>query len=164
MESKIGKNIDIVKDFQTSINIAFDLNDDRKIENFIPTISAIRLLEELFLSIDANCTQRAKMLVGAYGRGKSHIVLVALSLLFKKNRDLFTKILVRIKEYNENMYEFVNSYLESDKKILPIVITGSGVTLSQGFLLGLQQTLKNEGLEDLMPDTKYLSVLNTIKI
>ena len=119
----MGKNIDIVKDFQTSINIAFDLNDDRKIENFIPTISAIRLLEELFLSIDANCTQRAKMLVGAYGRGKSHIVLVALSLLFKKNRDLFTKILVRIKEYNENMYEFVNSYLESDKKILPIVIT-----------------------------------------
>ena len=121
----MGKNIDIVKDFQTSINIAFDLNDDRKIENFIPTISAIRLLEELFLSIDANCTQRAKMLVGAYGRGKSHIVLVALSLLFKKNRDLFTKILVRIKEYNENMYDFVNSYLESDKKILPIVITGS---------------------------------------
>ena len=160
----MGKNIDIVKDFQTSINIAFDLNDDRKIKNFIPTISAIRLLEELFLSIDANCTQRAKMLVGAYGRGKSHIVLVALSLLFKKNRDLFTKILVRIKEYNENMYEFVNSYLESDKKILPIVITGSGVTLSQGFLLGLQQTLKNEGLEDLMPDTNYLSVLNTIKI
>ena len=95
----MGKNIDIVKDFQTSINIAFDLNDDRKIKNFIPTISAIRLLEELFLSIDANCTQRAKMLVGAYGRGKSHIVLVALSLLFKKNRDLFTKILVRIKEY-----------------------------------------------------------------
>ena len=105
----MGKNIDIVKDFQTSINIAFDLNDDRKIENFIPTISAIRLLEELFLSIDANCTQRAKMLVGAYGRGKSHIVLVALSLLFKKNRDLFTKILVRIKEYNENMY-IANSY------------------------------------------------------
>lgn len=32
----MGKNIDIVKDFQTSINIAFDLNDDRKIENFIP--------------------------------------------------------------------------------------------------------------------------------
>lgn len=43
----MGKNIDIVKDFQTSINIAFDLNDDRKIENFIPTISAIRVLEEL---------------------------------------------------------------------------------------------------------------------
>ena len=32
----MGKNIDIVKDFQTSINIALDLNDDRKIENFIP--------------------------------------------------------------------------------------------------------------------------------
>lgn len=159
----MGKNIRTVKDFQTSINIAFDLYDDRKVENFIPTISAVKLLEELLLSTNINSTQRAKMLVGAYGRGKSHVVLVALSLLFKKNREIFSKILEKIKEYNENMYEFVNSYLESDKKILPIIISGSGITLSQAFLLGLQQTLKNEELEDLMPDTNYLSVINTIK-
>lgn len=159
----MGKNISIVKDFQTSINIAFDLYDDRKIENFIPTFSSIKLLEELLLSINVDSTQRAKILVGAYGRGKSHIVLVALSLLFKKDKNIFFKILEKIKEYNENMYEFVNSYLESDKKILPIVITGSGTTLSQAFLLGLQQTLKNENLEELMPDTNYLSVLDTIK-
>ena len=160
----MGKKIETVKDFQTSINIAFDLYDDRKIGNFIPTNSAIKLLEELLLSTNVNSTQRAKILVGAYGRGKSHIVLVVLSLLFKKNKEIFSNILKKIREYNENMYEFVNSYLESNKKILPIVISGSGITLSQAFLLGLQQTLKNEDLEELMPDTNYIAVENTINI
>lgn len=160
----MGKKIETVKDFQTSINIAFDLYDDRKIENFIPTNSSIKLLEELLLSTSVNSTQRAKILVGAYGRGKSHIVLVALSLLFKKNKEIFSKILNKVREYNENMYEFVNSYLESDKKILPIVISGSGITLSQAFLLGLQQTLKNEELEELMPDTNYVAVEKIINI
>ena len=51
MERKMEeKKIKAVKDFQTSINIAFDLYDDRKIKNFIPTYSAIKLIEEILLS------------------------------------------------------------------------------------------------------------------
>ncbi|WP_349764258.1 restriction endonuclease subunit S [Fusobacterium sp. SYSU M8D902] len=157
------KHIETVKDFQTSINIALDLYDDRKIENFIPTVSAIKIIEEILLSTNINSTQRAKMLVGAYGRGKSHIVLVALSVLFKKNKEIFARVLEKIKSYNKDMYEFISSYIESDRKILPIVISGNGSTLSQSFLLGLQQTLKNEDLEELIPDTNYSAVIATIE-
>lgn len=157
------KKIKTVKDFQTSINIAFDLYDDRKIKNFIPTYSAIKLIEEILLSTNIDSTQRAKMLVGAYGRGKSHIVLVALSLLFKKDKKIFEKILLKIKEYNVHMFDFINNYLESEKKILPIIISGNSSTLSQSFLLGLQQTLKGEELEDFMPDTSYISAIKVIK-
>lgn len=159
----MGKNIETVKDFQTSINIDFDLYDDKKIESFIPTLSSIKLIEELLLSVNSSSTQRAKILVGAYGKGKSHIVLVALSLLFKKDKRIFSRLLEKIKRYNEDMYEFINSYLESDEKILPVIISGNGNSLSQAFLLGLQKTLKNENLEDFMPDTNYHSVLSTIK-
>lgn len=156
------KFIKTSKEFQSSVNIAFDLYDDNKIKNFIPTLSAIKLIEEIFLSTNFNSTQRARILVGAYGRGKSHIVLVILSLLLKKDIRIFNNILSRIKNYNEDMYQYIFNYLNSEKKILPIVISGNGGTLSQAFLIGLQQTLKNEGLEELMPKTNYYSVIKTI--
>ncbi|MBM6823219.1 restriction endonuclease subunit S, partial [Fusobacterium mortiferum] len=61
------------------------------------------------------------------------------------------------------MFDFINNYLESEKKILPIIISGNSSTLSQSFLLGLQQTLKGEELEDFMPDTSYISAIKVIK-
>ena len=110
------KFIKTSKEFQSSVNIAFDLYDDNKIKNFIPTLSAIKLIEEIFLSTNFNSTQRARILVGAYGRGKSHIVLVILSLLLKKDIRIFNNILSRIKNYNEDMYQYIFNYLNSEKK------------------------------------------------
>ena len=136
------KNIETLKEFQTSINIGFDLYDDEKIRKFIPTIAGIKLLEEIWLSTNISSTQRARILVGAYGKGKSHLVLVILSLLFKKNRDIFENLLTKVKEYNEDLYDSVVEYLESDKKILPIVINNNGNSLKQDFLFSLEENLK----------------------
>ena len=76
--------INIAKGFQTSVNIAYDLNNDEKIRGFIPTMSSLDVIEDVLLSTTATSTQRARILIGAYGRGKSHIILVLMSLLFKK--------------------------------------------------------------------------------
>ena len=161
----MGKNnIETLKEFQTSINIGFDLYDDEKIRKFIPTIAGIKLLEEIWLSTNISSTQRARILVGAYGKGKSHLVLVILSLLFKKNRDIFENLLTKVKEYNEDLYDSVVEYLESDKKILPIVINNNGNSLKQDFLFSLEETLKKESLDELMPETNFSSVIETIDI
>ena len=73
------KMVSVVKGFQHSINIAYDLYDDDKIKNFIPTTSALLLLEDILSSTDIGATNRARILIGAYGKGKSHIVLMILS-------------------------------------------------------------------------------------
>lgn len=158
------KHIETLKEFQTSINIGFDLYDDEKIKKFIPTISAIKLIEDIWLSKNISSTQRARILVGAYGKGKSHIVLVILSLLFKKNKEIFKNTLNKIKDYNEDLYESISEYLESNKKILPIVINNNSNNLKQDFLLSLEETLKNEALENLMPETNFSSVIETVNI
>ena len=77
--------IKIQKDFQHSINIAYDLHDEIKIKNFIATNEAIELFEDIFSSTYDSSTNRAHILIGAYGKGKSHIVLEILSLLYEKN-------------------------------------------------------------------------------
>ena len=69
--------------FQTSVNIAYDLNNENKIKNFIPTIASMDVIEEVLLSTSASSTSRSRILIGAYGKGKSHIILVLMSLLYR---------------------------------------------------------------------------------
>lgn len=150
--------------FQTSINIAYDINNMDKIGAFIPTQSAIEVIEDVLLSTTDSSTERARIFIGAYGRGKSHIVLVLLALLRLKDKKTFLKLLAKIKDINPSLYEFACEYINSNKKILPIVISGSSASLTQSFLNALQQTLIKEGLEDLMPDTHFIAAVNTIHV
>ncbi len=153
----------IAKGFQTSVNIAYDLHDDEKIRSFIPTQSSLDVIEDVLHAISPTSTQRSRVLIGSYGRGKSHIVLVLLSLLFKKDKNLFTNLLKKIKKTNPTFYELTLEYLSSDQKILPIVVRGNSTSLTQSFLVALDQILKEEGLSDLMPETHFQAAASKIK-
>ena len=104
--------IDISKGFQTSVNIAYDLNNDEKVRSFIPTMSSLDVIEDVLLSTVASSTQRARILIGAYGRGKSHIVLVLMSLLFKQDEPLFDTLLNKMEVNNPSLYEFAVEYIK----------------------------------------------------
>lgn len=158
----LNEKITLVKGFQTSVNIAYDLHNDRKIQNFIPTMSSIEVIDDILQSVSTNTSHRARFLVGAYGRGKSHIVLVMLSLLFRKEKELFNQLLKKIESTNISLYEHLLQYLNSDKNLLPVIVSGNSASLTQSFLNALQQTLRNEGLEDIMPTTNFLAVENTV--
>ena len=157
------KNIDVVKGFQSSINIAYDLNDNEKVRGFIPTLSSLEVMEDVLLSVAPTSLQgRARVLIGAYGRGKSHIVLVLLSMLFKKDVSLFAALLAKMEETNPQLCEFAKGYIESGQKLLPVVVRGSSSSLTQSFLNALQQTLNEEGLSDIMPETHFQAAVKAI--
>ena len=158
----LNKFISVAEGFQTSVNIAYDLYSDKKAKNFIPTMSAIDIIEDVMLSTASSSARRARILIGAYGRGKSHIILVLLSLLFKRDRLQFNTLLTKIQEVKPDLYNFVLEYLESDKKILPVVISGSSASLTQSFLNALQQTLHNARLDSLMPETHFKAAITSI--
>lgn len=154
--------ISVASGFQYSVNIGYDLNSDDKLKNFIPTQSALRLLEEILLSTNPASTDRARVLIGAYGKGKSHIVLMILSMLMRRDLRLFTRTMPKIKN-NPRLNQIVENYYDSDNKnkILPVIITGSNTSLSQAFLLALQRTLSMNGL-DVMPETNYKAAVQVI--
>ena len=153
--------ISVASGFQYSVNIGYDLGSDDKLKNFIPTKSALHLLEEILLSINPASTDRARVLIGAYGKGKSHIVLSILSVLLKRDFTLFEKMMPKIQE-NPRLYQLVQNYYESENKILPVVISGSNTSLTQAFLLSLQRTLSEQGLLSAMPDTNYRAAISVI--
>jgi hypothetical protein len=156
-------NIEVAKGFQTSVNIAYDLNNSAKVKDFIPTQSGLDVIEDVLLSTADKSVQRARILIGAYGRGKSHIILVLMSLLFQKDKSLFKSLLAKMKERNPELYDFALQYLNSDKKILPIIIRGSSTSLSSSFLNALQITLAESDMSDVMPETHFQAALNAIE-
>jgi len=156
----MSKMISVASGFQYSVNIGYDLNNEEKIKNFIPTASALNLLEDVLLSTSSSSTERARVLIGAYGKGKSHIMLMILSLLMKKDLSLFENTLSKIK--GTKLHQNVLNYYESDEKILPIIVTGSNTSLTQAFLLALQRTLSSNDFLDIMPETNYKAVVAVI--
>lgn len=158
----MSEMISVASGFQYSVNIGYDLTNDDKLKNFIPTKSALELLEDILLSTRSTSTDRARVLIGAYGKGKSHIVLTIMAMLMKRDISLFEKTLPKIKE-NPQLQSIVENYYESNNKILPIIISGSNTSLTQAFLLALQRTLAENDLLDVMPETNYKAAIAAIE-
>ncbi len=108
--------ISIASGFQSSVNIEYDFNDESKISGFIPTSSALSVINSILENTDNGCIERAKILTGAYGRGKSHIVLVALAVLYNKDADKFKKLIKRIRKLDTESAQRIENYISSKKK------------------------------------------------
>lgn len=160
---KLKNKIVPKSDFQYSVNIDFDLNSEEKIKGYIPTIGGLNIIEDVMLSTVPSSKDRARLFVGAYGKGKSHLVLTILSLLSKKDKSLFTAVLNKAKEKNIEFYNFLNEYISSEKKLLPVVIQGSSSDTTQTFLLSLKNALIANGLESVLPDSYFSCAIETIK-
>lgn len=156
------KMLKVADGFQYSVNIAFDLNDDTKLKNFIPTQAALLLLKEILQSTEIKSTERARVLVGAYGKGKSHIVLTILAMLMKRDLSLFTKLIDKA-QADRSLKQAILNYYASDKKLLPVIISGSNTSIPQAFLLALQRTLAENELLDVMPETNYQAACEVIR-
>ena len=62
----MDKMINIASDFQYSVNINYDINNDKKIRNFIATNASLKLLEDILLSTQNSSTERARILKNAF--------------------------------------------------------------------------------------------------
>ena len=126
--------ISIASGFQSSVNIEYDFNDESKISGFIPTSSALSVINSILENTDSGRVERAKILTGAYGRGKSHIVLVALAVLYNKNADLFKKLIKKIHKLDSESAQRIENYISSKKRMLPVIINGNSGNLAHSFL------------------------------
>ncbi len=182
-----NKMIDSSENFQSSVNIAFDFDNAKKIANFIPTSQAVKFIDEAVLSAknvdfaknddlqtfqadkitesDKTFGRRAGILIGPYGKGKSYIVLETLSILYNNPelKEVFEEIALKIKEKNPVAAQNVLEYVKSGRRLLPIVINGNSQSLAQSFLYALNLTLKRAEFKNLMPETHFESAVKMIE-
>ena len=74
--------VEVNEGFQSSVNLEYDLNKIEKIEGYIPTEQSVKILGMLLRSYYYNSDPQARavVLIGPYGRGKSHLLLVLSAL------------------------------------------------------------------------------------
>lgn len=159
----MSEMIKTASDFQYSVNILYDLHNSQKVKNFIPTKSSLQLIEEILLSTENNSSRRSRILIGAYGKGKSHIILTILSLLMKhKPQEDFYHLNKKL-ENNPQLRQLVQNYYEKKGNgLLPVLVSGSNTSLTQAFIIALQHTLSENNLLDIMPETNYKAASQVI--
>lgn len=153
--------------FKTAINLYLSLNKKEKVLNYIPTKSSVLFLDNYLQSVIKD-KEQATLLVGPYGKGKSHLLLVLLAILSlkrdnknKKTIDSLVKKLESVEEIGEQVANDVMQ-LWNSKPMLPIIINDTNGDLNQAFLSALNDALKRANLTDIAPDTYYSIALDRI--
>lgn len=163
----LNEIIEFNSSFKTAINLYLSLNKPDKVLGYIPTKSSVNFMGEYLKAVMEN-KEQATLLVGPYGKGKSHLLLVLLAILSMerndKNDEVIKKLVKNVRgvdEVGQPVAELIEN-VWANKRFLPILITDTTGDLNQAFLYGLNDALKKDELLDLVPDTYYSIALERI--
>lgn len=154
--------------FKTSINLYLSLNKPEKVLNYIPTKSSVNFLDS-YMQATINNKEQATLLVGPYGKGKSHLLLVLMAILSMERTEENSKIIDELSERITTVDELGEQaasdirLLWGKNRFLPVIINDTTGDLNQAFLAALNDALRREKLVDLAPDTYYSIALNRIE-
>lgn len=152
---KYSDLLSINKNFQYSVNIDFDLNDPKKIEQYIPTHDVCDVLKVYVRSLLGYEKDKATTLVGPYGKGKSFLILVLLYIASVKANDTLKSLIDRIRVIDSELANYIFELKEKNRKFLPVIINSNYDDISQSFLLALNDALIREGLDKIVPNTVF---------
>ena len=159
--------IEFNSSFKTAINLYLSLNKPEKVLGYIPTKSSVSFMGQYAEAVLEN-KEQATLLVGPYGKGKSHLLLIFLAVLSlertQENAEIINKLIEKISKVDEvgdNVANQIEKIWDKDR-FLPVLITDTTGDLKQAFLYGLNDALKREKLLDLIPDTYYSIALERI--
>lgn len=156
-------SIKINKNFQSSINLEFDLNNEKKVEEYIPTTDICDVLKKYVNAALGYSNDRATILAGPYGKGKSFLLLILSFILGKKEKDETYRIfLKRVGKVDTELSERIKEIDKKRIRLLPVIINSNYSDLNQAFMLGLNDALERENLKDIVPETVYEVCVNLI--
>lgn len=148
--------ISINKNFLSSINLEYDLNDEEKIQNYIPTNDICDIIKIYIKNFLGKENKRSTVLVGPYGKGKSYLILVLNYLLSNnKNSKTWINLVNKIKKIDTELFELLIELKEKNINLLTIIINSNYESLKQSFLIALKESLVREHLNDIVPTSTF---------
>jgi len=165
MSKHLNEIISFNSEFKNAINLYLNLNKADKVNGYIPTKSSVDILQQYLSAVEDNKRQ-ATLLIGPYGKGKSHLLLVLLAILSiernKDNNKLISDLSKRIGKVEKTVADRIDNIWKEKGKFLPIIIMSTQGDLNQAFLVGLNEALKREGLTELAPETYFTHAISVI--
>lgn len=155
--------VEVDKRFQNSINLQLDIENTEKLNSYIPTRSSVKILKTYLQAALGETKNRATILIGPYGKGKSHLLLVLLHILADRDSSNLKSVMQAIAAVDKKTAEDIKKVIERERPFLPVVVSTSGGDVRQELLLSLVHALKREGLEAITPESFYGEALKTIE-
>ena len=78
--TRLSQIVKLNGNFKNSINLYLNLNKKEKIYSYIPTKSSLNILKRYVGSVIKN-KDHSTILIGSYGKGKSHLLLILLAVV-----------------------------------------------------------------------------------
>lgn len=163
---KYNKFIGSNNNFQTSVNLQYDLNKEEKIRGYIPTTQSLSILKRYLNAIcnDSNNEDNATVLIGPYGRGKSHLLLVLSAILsYEADNPVITEMTNKLSTADSSVGELLSLFHGKNKPYLPIIINSNHTDINQSFIIALREALERNDLNNFFPETYFDSALRMIK-
>lgn len=159
--------------FQYSINLQYDLNKLPKVNGYIPTNMSLDILKDYLKNVYYDNNDRATVLIGPYGKGKSHLLLILLSILSLKEerydkennllaQQVINELVTKVNNIDSETAKIIGELREQKERLIPVVINSNYFDLNQAFLIGLKDALEKEGLSDLVPNTYFDAIKKNI--
>ena len=172
---KYSDFIEVNDSFQTSVNLEYDLNRIKKIKSYIPTERSVQIIGSFLRTFYYNneSQNRAVVLVGPYGRGKSHLLLVLTALTSMDSFGSYDYTLGQAKETQVELCKKIanidaeigalaSAVCESGIRTLPIIINSNTTDINQAFLVAIRDSLERAGLEELLPKTYFDAAIDIL--
>lgn len=161
---KYSDFIKVNENFQYSVNLQFDINNISKIKEYIPTKDGCEILKYYFNSV-LNGKNRASTLIGPYGKGKSHLLLVFMTLMNNYNEDDSKEInnfISKVSKIDEELSDLIITIRNDKQKLMPVIINSNYDDINQAFLLGISEALEREKISDIILNTYFDIALDVI--
>ena len=160
---RLNQLVHIDNRFEKSVNLLLDLNSRTKLDGYIPTHSSVGILCSYLQEVQSYSGNRATVLIGPYGKGKSHLLLVLLALLGKLDAPELSALVDRIKAVEPVSTQLIDTISADPSPMLPVIINAANITLDRAFMKGLTTALHRAGLDDVIPDSVFTEALKTIR-
>src|SRR6266446_1634815 len=152
--------------FQRSINLAYDAGNADYVAGYIPTPNGAKALASILDGTLSNTAQRAHVLHAAYGSGKS---LLGLVLDAFANYDIYCQGAIstvqdRLTRAFPEEAKRTKNYLNSGKRLLPVILSGNEGHLIVALARALSRALIQEGIPNLRLHTQFQAALDVISM
>ena len=151
-------------EFKFSVNIEYDYDNANKINSYILTKDNVDALRFYFNNLTEN-KYRANFLIGAYGKGKSNLLLVLLNLLTAYDNeyiDNISKFVDKIKSFDKELYLQIKNFRDSNARLLPVIINSNYDDLNRSFLYAIKRAMEKFHFDDITFDSYYDVAYRTI--
>ena len=172
---KYDELIEVKQGFQASVNLEYDLNKTGKVRSYIPTEQSVKVLGAFLRSyyFNAESQDRATVLIGPYGRGKSHLLLVLSALTSldlrartakerKKAHEIQMELCEKIERVDKEVGALSKAIVESKIRTLPVIINSNSTDINQSFLVAINDALVQADLQQLLPATYFDSAITVM--